>query len=149
MEVARSRSNVRVLLSLTNQRSRVTPTPFCSARAPPRVGARIFLYAPGALSKVLPSASVHAAVRVGGSRAWYAPVATVRGALRSVATLCGVCQRSSNLKEGAGGPRCPLASRELAVLCRASPYVTIPFRPGPLLLLLSRGAFLRYRPLRW
>ena len=125
MEVAQSCSNVHVLLSLTNQRSRVTPMPFCSVRAPPRVGARIFLYAPGALSKVLPSASMHMAVCIGGSHAWYTPVATVHGALQSVATLCSVRQRSSNLKEGTGGPHCPLASRELAVLCRTSPYVTI------------------------
>ena len=125
MEVTRSHSNVHILLSLTNQHSCVTPTPFCSVHTPPRVGAQIFLYAPGALSKVLPSASMHAAICVGGSRAWYAPVATVRGTPWSVATLCGIHQRSSNLKEGAGGLRCPLASHELAVLCRTSPYVTI------------------------
>ena len=52
----------------------------------------------------------------------------VGGMLQSVATLCGVFPRSFNRKEGAGRPRCPLASHELVVLSRALPYVikTIP-----------------------
>ena len=56
--------------------------------------------------------------------AWYALVATVHGALWSVATLCGICQRCSNLREGVGGLCCPLASHELVVLSHMSPYIT-------------------------
>ena len=89
----------------------------------PLVGARIFLYAPGVLSKVLLGAHMHTVIHICGSCAWYALVTTVCGALRSVATLCGVCRRISNLREGTGG-HCPLASHELAVLSHTSPYVT-------------------------
>ena len=90
----------------------------------------MFPYASCALSNVLLDASVYAAIRVWGSRIWCVPVATVRGALWSVATLCGVCQRSANLREGAGGPRYPLASHESVVSGRAPPYVTktVPLR---------------------
>ena len=97
--------------------------PFCSAHVPPLVGAQIFPYTPGALSKVLLGASMHAAIHVSGSHAWYMPVTMVHGVLQSVATLCSICQRSSNLREGAGEPRCPLTSCELAVLSHVLPYI--------------------------
>ena len=74
--------------------------------------------------KVLLGASVHVAIHVSGSCAWYTLVTTVCGMLQSMAMLCGISQRSSNLRGGAGGLHCPLASHELAVLSHALPYVT-------------------------